>query len=245
MDEKEKNLRSTITRNLGDIVEGILTKNPKFANIPIHQEAAQSFSHYCKYEEKLKNDIKSRFIKAQIASGRFFCEKSLFGHQGKPFAQRYPEHMKAREDFWNWIKSQEDYSSQIGHARTAPIKKAIVNKCVKQTIKTRHPEFKVDNKAFGSIGYYRNIGFKNKIFLVVDTGSWRTTLSFMFGIDYPKFSMDVAEFFADHQSHYGDGYQSIEQVENAINKALDLVDALMPFYLEAIECAFTDNGLQV
>ncbi len=57
--------------------------------------------------------------------------------------------------------------------------------------------------------------------------------------------MDVAEFFADHQSHYGDGYVSIEQVEEATNKALDLVDALMPHYLGAIESAFTKNGLQV
>ena len=153
--------------------------------------------------------------------------------------------MKAREDFWNWIKSQENYSNHIGHIHSPPIKKAIVNKCVKQTIKSRHPEFRVDNKAFGSIGYSKRIGFKNKVYIVVDTGSWRTTLSFMLGFDYPKFCMDVAEFFADHQSHYGDGYQSIDQVETATNKALDLVDELMPYYLEAIEGAFTDNGLQV
>lgn len=245
MDDKEKELRSAIATNLGDIIEGILTKNPKYNDIPVHQEASQTFSKYCEYENKLKSDLKSRFLLAEITAGRFFCETKLFGYHGKPFSERYPEHIKARKDFWDWIKSYEGLSCFPIRARKAPIKKAEVNKCVKQMIKNRHPDFKIDNKAFGSIGYSKKLGQNNKIYIVADTGSWRTTLTFMLGVNHPNFCMDVAEFFADSQSHYGIGYESIKKVEKATNRALDLVDALMPHYLGAIESAFTENGSQI
>jgi hypothetical protein len=126
-----------------------------------------------------------------------------------------------------------------------PIKKATVNKCVKQTFKKRYPEFKLDNKAFGSIGYSQKWGFKNKLYILADTGSWRTTTNFLIGIDYPRFCMDVSEFFADRQSHYGCGYGSVEIVEDGTNKGLDLVDALLPHFSKCIKNAFKKCGLEV
>lgn len=244
MEDKERFLRRDISSNIGDIIEGVLTKNPQFDNIPIHTEASKAFYDYCRYEPELPADLKSRFIRSEIVSGRFFCKKKLLGHGGKPFAEKHPEHMLAREEFWHWVKLKEKNLPFQDRVITIPPKKAEINKCVKQVIKKRFSDFKIDNKAFGSIGYSRKWG-DTKIYILADTGSWRSSLCLMLGIDYPKFCMDIACFFGGHQSDYGEGYLSIGIVEEATNKALDLIEAIMPFYLNAIESAFTANGLKV
>lgn len=244
MEASEISLRKDISKNIGDIIEGILTRNKRYDTIPIHMETCELFYKFCKYEDDLPPDLKARFINSQIVSGRFFCEKRLLGHGGIPFAEKYPEYMQARDDLWYWVRAKEKKMQPQGRLIGNTPQKAEINKCVKQAIKKRNPEFKVDNKAFGSIGYSKKWG-NNKIYILADTGAWRTSLCLMLGIEYPKFCMDVAQFFAGHQSDYGDGYSSINYVEESTNKALDLIEAIMPFYLVAIESAFIANNHNV
>jgi hypothetical protein len=242
----EKEIKEKIAINLGDLVEGILRRNPPFHEIPLHPEACLTFVKYCEYENDLDEDFKLRILNAKIAWGRIRAKQILMGFHGKPFGELFPEHLQSIDEFWEWVRAKENIEDIIDtDPRPRPIKKTLVNKCVKETIKNRYPALKVNNKPFGSIGYSKNWGFNNKQYILVDTGSWRTTLNFEVGIGYPQFCMDVSCFFAENQSHYSDGYLSIEQVHESTNKALDLVDALMPFFLSSIENAFTEKAVQV
>lgn len=236
--EEDKEHRLAIANNLGDIVEGIFLQRQGFESIPIHEEASSSLTKCLNFENVISKELMTQFTYAKITSGRFFCEKILLGHGGKSYAETYPEQLEIQNEFLRLVKAKENESIKQEFVISKSIKKSFVNNCVKQTIKMRFPDFKIDNKAFGSIGFSKKWG-QNKLYIIADTGSWRTSISFMLGLNYPKFCMDVAAFFADHQSHYGEGYLSIEQIENDTNKALDLVEAVLPHFMTAIEQALT------
>ncbi|WP_136805852.1 hypothetical protein [Desulfosediminicola flagellatus] len=236
MDENETLLRKEISINLGCLIEGILTRNAKYSNTPIHEEASRNFYLYCKYESQIPSDLKSRYLKSLIAYGKFFCERKLLGHSGLPFDKRYPENAETRNEYYQWLDSNLKHLFYKGGTVESSLKKNEINKCVKTVIKNRNQDCKLDNKAFGSIGYSKVVG-ENKIYIIADTGSWRSSISIMIGFEQPKFCIDVSTFFASHQSHYCNGYNSVDDIELSMNKALDLVQSLVPHFINAVESA--------
>jgi len=163
MADTEKELKEKIANNLGNFVEGILRRNSPFSQIPVQYEACPTFAKYCEYESDLDEDFRSRIINAKIAWGRFRIKQLLMGFRGQPFGKLFPEHIQATDDFWDWVRTKENIIDFIDtEPAQRPIKKSFVNKCVKDTLKKKYPVLKVDNKAFGSIGYSKNWGFNNK-----------------------------------------------------------------------------------
>ena len=58
-------------------------------------------------------------------------------------------------------------------------------------------------------------------------------MTFDIGIEKPKFFLDIANLFSRSQSRYW--YNSSEELIKQVHKALDLIDLIMPHFLERIE----------
>lgn len=181
IENNEREFKLRVADKLGDLVENIIRQSSPYDSIPLHEEAASILISYYENRDKLTNDLKTRIINAYIAWGRHSIKQFLFGGSfgGAPFGKLYPQHMQAMEEFLLWLKSNISPVKQVSDTVTLrdKINKTLVNKVVKRTIKKRYPAYKVDNKTFGSIGYSCNWVFNNKKYILVDTGSWRESLS--------------------------------------------------------------------
>jgi hypothetical protein len=238
MTENENKLKEQIAVHLGNLSEAIIRRMPPGDKIPVHQEACKTLYKFLEYKSELDTSYINDFLEAKIAWSKFRFNQILLGVRGESFGKRHPEYTKVLDDFWKWILKKERIDFLSISPFPDPITKPLVNKEIKKTIKSRLPEYKVDNKAFGAIGFSKPWSFKNNLYILVDTGSYRTSLSFFIGLYDPKFCIDVADFFGDNQSHFSEGYLSIEQIESDTNKAIDLIETIMPHFTDAINRSF-------
>jgi hypothetical protein len=242
MKESEKEIRNAISDNLGDLFESIINREKPFDQVPFHPEVSHIYLNYYKYEKELEGSLKSQILEALVAWARFSIKDKLIGF---PFSyeKKFPKHYDIENYFLGFIKENEQngIASRSYDSFTilpAPVNKSLVKKIVKQTVRQRMPEYKIDNKAFGPIGFSKPWNDKNKIYIHVDTGSWRYSLNFSIGLGYPKYCIDIAEFFGHTQSHYSERYLSVEHIRDGTNKALDFIEFIMPHFEVTNKTAF-------
>lgn len=243
MDSSEKEMLLSMAENIGDLVESILRRQPPFDQIPFHPEVSYRYRKYYQYEPDLDQSFRKKVLEHEVAWARFNVRDRLVPYTQR-FLDKHPEYKEVRNDFAAWVKSREsDAIADHTSLSNECLKKAIVNQTVKQVVKHRKPEFTPDNKAFGSLGFSKPWSFGNRLYLIVDTGTWRRSLSFSIGLHSPRFCFDIADFFGGVQSHYSQGYLSVEQVKEGVNRALDLIELVQPHFEKAVQKAFENAAL--
>jgi len=109
-------------------------------------------------------------------------------------------------------------------------------------MRERKPEFSYDKAEAepGVIPFSMPWLVDNKVYIIADKGTKREFLDFSFGVEYPKFYCDIANFFAGGQSWYD--YETEEDLLRGVNKALDLIDILLPHFLDRVKKVLEEYG---
>ena len=91
----------------------------------------------------------------------------------------------------------------------------------------------------GLITFSKRMGNDNSFYLLVDKGTKRFFLDFFVGINTPRIIIDIAYFFNGSQSMYR--YHSLESLKCSINKAIDLLERILPTFENEIKKIFQDG----
>lgn len=237
MIKDENTLKNKIAETLCELAELIIRRSPPFNRIPLQPEVTSSLLiKYYKYYNEIDESLKGEYILAEIALAKYLIQNTLVGVK-ESFATKYPEHMKAREAFDNWIIQREGPPEPVYIDRTLQIftEKVKVNQIIKQIFNERKPDFSYDKSAVypGIIPFSKPWLKDNKVYIIADKGTKRQFLDFHIGIAKPEFFIDIANFFGRAQSWYN--YNTVEELIQGINKALDIIDLLLPHFLERIK----------
>lgn len=240
---KKSKLNKKLAEALGRLAEGILTKQVPYKEIPVQPEATSYiYMKFLQYNDEIDEDLRNRIIEEEVAYAKYEFMDNLVGVD-KSFAELYPQHMETKKAFSKWVKNKEGfYINGFFSATSQTLNKKIpVNNIIKNCIQESNPDFSYAKNAFpGLISFSKAFLENNKIYIVVDKGTKRNFLSFFVGLENPKACFDIANFFGDVQSKYK--YQSLEEIETKIKKALDLLGVLLPHFEKALSEVIAISG---
>jgi hypothetical protein len=240
MDSHEKKLRTRLARSLGDMAEGIIKREPPFDEIPFQDEATDKlFKKYLEYFDELETPFRQSILSMFIDSARESFKMGARVDEIGSFNSRHPQHVETGDQFVSWIKNREGHIETVNLSLgpTPPIK---VTAVIKRVMQERLQEFKFEKGVMpGAIAFSKPILTDNKVYVLVDKGTQRQFIDFMIGLKWPESYFDIAEFFCRGQSWYG--YNSEEELIAGVSKAMDLVEALLPHFVDRAEKALGDD----
>jgi hypothetical protein len=230
MDNKEKEIRTRIAEEMGRLSEAILRREHPFDTLSAQSEVMPHlYIKYLQYYNDLEEGFRRSIFTSLVDQAKWQFHDVLLGTPQR-FNSLYPQHVSTQKLFGIWIDQREGPQGPIIlHARSLP-EGTKVNQIVKRVLKKRKPEFSYE-KSFGVPGlivFSKRLDTDNRVYLAVDRGTMRRSLSFLLGLAKPRLLLDVASFFSNSQSWYR--YTSAEEVESSVNKALDLIEKLLPYF---------------
>jgi hypothetical protein len=241
MDDNEKRIRYTLGQSLGDLAESIIRRDPLYSDIPIqHEVLSYLYVKYLEYHSEIDISYRQRILDMLVATARWKIENMLVRSR-ESFNVTYPQHFEMEHKFGDWIAQRE---GRTGHTVVSlppsPSGKQKIDIVIKGIMKDRLPFLKHDRHICnpGQVCFSRSL-LDTKVGIIVDKGTKRHFIDLMFCIDWPRSYFDIANFFAGSQSRFT--YSSSDGVIAALNKALDLVEVLFPYFTDRVKEALEKN----
>jgi|GEM_PF-3022758 len=243
MDDREKKTRYHLTRTLGDLAESIIRRVPPFDRVEFQPEVLSNLhGKYIEYSDEIESSMKQRILLMLIDSARWEIKNTIIGGS-KSFESIYPEHLETEKIFKEWIIEKECKQIKSTDISVYATAKGIkINRIIRKVVKERFPDFK-----YGKIKnmpeimpFAMSIFDGNRVYLVVDKDIRRKCLEFMIGINYPRFYFNPSILFSNTQSAYK--YNTEKEANDAVNKALDVIDVILPHLLTRLREALEKFG---
>lgn len=243
MDEKEKRARYYLARTLGDLSESIIRRLPPFEQMELQPEVISYFyQKYIQYSDELEDTLRHKVLLMLIDYAKWEIKNTIMSGT-RAFSSIYPEHVETENSFNDWIMQREgEPPSPDESAPPSSSKKIRINPIVKRIIKERFPDFK-EGKIRNMpeiIPFAMDTLDGNRVYLIADKGIKRRALEFMIGIDYPRFYFNPSVFFSNSQALYR--YHTEAEAAEAVGRALNLVELILPHVLEKVKEALDRYG---
>lgn len=221
-----------IANELMQLATSMLKKEEIFSKIPVClQYMAYNYKIYLDSYEKLDSIKKVEILDAIISRAHYYIKSSLkVSRQTLP--EMFPEQYKTIKEFQTWINENSlFFSNPIVEKK----EKIPVNKLIKEIIKKRLPEFEKSKKLIGphELSFAKSISDNNKVFVLFDKGTYRDFISIYFGVENPEFTLDIATFYSQPQSHFY--CRNEDECIKELNVAIDYIQLIIPHFIKAIK----------
>jgi hypothetical protein len=159
-------------------------------------------------------------------------------------------------EFQEWWKHKESFLVPFIKGDMIARPSFNIDGIIRNTILKRYPDCKVAKKkpAYGVKTYYTDFLDNNKLYIGFERSNMRSFMSLCFGLERPWFMVDISTFFIGTQSLFemaeikeyvgvinGERKKIFEYVgisqqsaERTINRALDILEALLPHVLKKL-----------
>jgi hypothetical protein len=239
----QNKIKYRLARELGNMAESILRREAPFENFPIHLEAANFlYLKLLEYSDEINALLKQKVLEYVIDEAKWYFLDSLIPIKST-FDEQYPQHIQTEILFRKWLKQKErDFSPY--KPSYVPMQNIDIIKIIKKVMQQRMPEYYLDaERSRSSVFFFSKSWISNqKVFLIIDMGSARDFLDFLVGVSTPYlkdieiYHTTVASFYGGIQCVYS--YDSSIAAERSVNKAIDLVKAIIPMFLGRIQKAY-------
>lgn len=223
-----------IVNILSEMAVLIIKREPPFNQLPIYEEVCSNqYLYYLRYSDEIGSTLKKKVLKAEIDRAQFQIKKKIIGVDIS-FANKFPQHMETRNEFWEWINKKLMGTNAAGQAMMGQINPGIdIRKELKKNVELKMPLFqlKKNSKYRGYICFEKEF-LDTKILMIADKGKKRSFVSYFLGLEQPNFLIDVALLFSGVQSTFW--YSSKEDVIQGIDRAINLLSFIMPYFESAL-----------
>jgi hypothetical protein len=242
MEDYENSIRQNLACTLGDLSEVIIRRLPPFDTLSLQNEVMPYFyMKYLQYFDEVEVSLREQILARLIDYARWEI-KSMFVRGIESFNLLYPEHVETSKTFKRWITQKEGLKSSSQGGTQPSIKNLKIIMIIKRVMCERMPAFKYDKSIYipGTVPFSNKFLGDNNILIMADTGTKRRFINFMLGIHYPRAFIDIANFFGKSQSIYE--YSSEEEASAGVNKALDMIEILLPHFVERVQKTLTASS---
>lgn len=235
MEDYEKRIRAELVETLGILSEKLIRREPPFDTLPLQHEIIPYFyEKYLEYFDEIEIDLRSKILERLVDYAKWQIRSMLI--RGIPsFNSLYPDHVDTGSAFKQWIRHREEHNVSIPRNIAQLDVNFKMSRVIKHVMKQRMPLFEYDKSVYipGTVPFSKVFLSNNKIFIIADIGTKRQFVDFMIGLDSPRLFIDIANFFGKAQSVYE--YSSEQEATIAVNKALDMIEVLLPYFAEKVE----------
>lgn len=235
MNFSETKIKELLVERLSELSESIILRKEPYESIEYYPQVTSYLTiKYLDYKDELDDDLRKKIISRDIDFAKYLIRTSIMGFRGRPFTEQYPEHKNTAAKFEDWIRKKEGYKNSVAYSRLKRETGKKVDKIIRNLTLERRTEFSYD-KAFhgtGLIPFSSTLTKNNKILMVFDKGSKRSFFDLFIGLEGPEFRCDIANFFGRSQSNFY--YSNDEEVKKQVNIALDIIDILLPDFVEVV-----------
>jgi hypothetical protein len=212
------------------IMQQAMRREPPFDNVAFKtSNYSYVFGNYLKIKNEIEEPFRKEIIEAITEKAKYAIKKDLMKRVGE-FSDVSPAHSGALVKFFKLLEdrglnllSDEDIESILNEKDENIDVVGTVKKIFRESL----PDFKYHKKRqmAGELKFKKKLNEESSMMVIVDTGTWRSWLHFLVGVDNPEVLIDINKVFLLSKNAFD--FKNEKELVDVLSKAGVLINKIM------------------